>query len=68
MGKINVYRYDYLTLEERDQIKNFSIVFEVFAWFAIISSILLTFLASGVLVQQFVITLQIIFMHLYLFS
>lgn len=55
-------------MNEWDSIRRYSTFFEVLTWIAIIGVIVLSFFGNSVIMQEFSILLQIVFLHVYIFS
>lgn len=68
LGSIKVSRFDHLSESEWDSINRYSVFFEVLAWFTIVSTIVLSFLGNSVITQKMSLLLQIIFLHVYIYS
>ncbi len=68
VGQILINRYDFLGVNEWDAIKRYSTFFQVLSWITIISTIVLSFLGNSVITQEYSLLLQIVFLHVYIFS
>ena len=68
VGQILINRYDFLGVNEWDAIKRYSTFFQVLSWIIIISTIVLSFFGNSVITQEYSLLLQIVFLHVYIFS
>lgn len=62
----SVDRYDFISPSNSAIIDVFRSIFSVLAWFGVISVICLTMLGCGVILEEYIWTAQLIFLHVYI--
>lgn len=68
LGVVHIVRYDQLPESHWDTLAQFSNFFTVISWVTIVSTIILTFLGISVITQQLSLLLQVIFLHVYIYT
>jgi hypothetical protein len=66
IGHFKVERFDSLAPSEVAVIDKFSIIFEISAWIGVISIIMAILVGYGLVVEEYIISLQLIFLHVYI--
>ena len=65
LAVVNIDRYDSLSSSQLFSINAFSVVFKIFAWVGLISIIIAILSGYGIVVEEYVISMQLIFLHIY---
>jgi hypothetical protein len=68
LGAIEVVRHDSLSPSQFQKLKHFAGYFEAVAWIAIVSNLLLGICSNSVITQKFTLLLQIVFLHVYVYT
>jgi hypothetical protein len=66
LARTFISRFDYVSPKEAGSISNFSTFYAFFAWFGVVLIIPMVMLGFGVTVEEFIFTLQFLFLHLYI--
>lgn len=65
---MHIVRYDQLPESHWETIAQFSSFFTVISWITIVSTIILTLLGISVITQHLSLLLQLIFLHVYIYT
>jgi hypothetical protein len=66
VGSFPVKRFDSISENEANSVESFSVLFSVAAWVAVILAILGVLSGYGIVVEEYVLTLQVLFLHVYI--
>lgn len=68
VGTFKITRFDSLTSNQIESVECFSWLFTAAAWIAVIGIIIAVFSGFGIVVEEYVLLLQAIFLHVYIAS
>ena len=68
IGSVSISRYDHLGQMQWDSIAKYAGFFSIVSWIVIISIIVLSFFGNSVIMQECLLNMQIIFLHVYIFT
>lgn len=66
LAVVDIDRYDSLSSSQLFSINAFSIVFQIFAWVGLISIIIAILGGYGIVVEEYIMSLQLLFLHIYI--
>lgn len=66
LAVVGIDRFDSLSSSQLFSISIFSLVFDVFAWFGVIAIIVAVLCGYGVVIEEYLMSLQLLFLHVYI--
>ena len=66
VGVFPVERFDSITESEANSVEIFSVLFSVAAWMGVYLIILAVLSGYGIVVEEYILTLQVLFLHVYI--
>ena len=68
MKKARIDRYDYVPPQKASDIISLGYILNIAAWIAIIGAIVSVPISMGVVCEEFILSLQLVFLHVYIYS
>lgn len=66
IARVEVQRFDYYSEENLQSISAFGVFFTILSWMAVISMLLAILSGFGIIVEEHIITIQLIYLHVYI--